>query len=422
MSIKSFASIFLFAAVVLGTESVWADGCFFPTPASGEQAPVDVDAQMAIIKISSSGEWDLYLRASYSGDPAAFGWVIPFPVLPDVDPDPVDDRFFKDMDEYTATWFFQESCYEECGSSSGGCAPFAKTGGDSLSNGELDPSKVTVWESGKIGVLEYAIISSAGGDSLVSWLEENDFVILPRAEPIIAELAAEGSYFFAAKIDPGVEDVRRLKPIRFMLPADVEPFYPMRLTAASSTEKIKVLLWIVDEEGRSRVPSNYAWDFISGAGSLGDELTAERYDERKEAILTAGQGNTFLIQFSTDSRQSRDCYFHEHYVQGCEFYPESPEMQSIMEYYYDTSWGITRMYAEIPPDKLTLDIAFEIAGASRLGEVVGWYWQTCDEKVVEQCSCSVAGSGVRSGLPPAAPLLILLVIAAAVLAARRRRG
>lgn len=202
---------FIFAALsVFGENGALADGCYFPPTTHGDQVPVDMDAQMAIIVIhETGGSWDLYLRTSYSGDPASFGWVVPFSARPYVDPEPASEAFFKDMDDLTAIYFFYENCIEECQPTYCGPGGAAMDGGG---NG-VDSGKVTVWQAGKIGILEYVVLSSSDGEDLVAWLEDNDFVISSQAAPIIETLAEEGSFFFAAKIDTTLEEVRNIAPI-----------------------------------------------------------------------------------------------------------------------------------------------------------------------------------------------------------------
>jgi hypothetical protein len=427
MSGRMKLSLALTAFLLTVHDEAFADGAYFPPVATGEQVPVDMDSQMAIIVLPAEGDWDLYLRAHYSGAPAAFGWVIPFPARPVVDTQPVDENFFRDMDELTATVFYKDNCYEDCEHQGFGCAP----GGMAAEGGvgdNVDIGKVTVWESGKIGIMDYVVLSSSDGEDLTAWLEEQDFVISPAAGPLIEALASEGSYFFAARIDSTLETVRDIAPVHFTIPSSVPPYYPMRLTAASASERVKFYLWVVDRAGRSWVPSSYPSMYIAGRGSSGDVLSREQHDAAMEEILGSGDGDTFIIQYSSKSTQRHDYYsFHGHDVcsggTSCAFQAESDEMRALIGSAptYDPvgNLGVTKLYAEIPPARLTRDVQLRAASTGELAHVVNWYWEACAVTIREECTCAVSPGRGMSG----AALSCLALLAALALAlARRNRG
>jgi hypothetical protein len=379
--------------------------------------------------VYETGEWDLIIRPKIAGDPSDFAWVVPFPVMPDVHPAPVDENFFKDLDDMTTTYFIEENCEYYCSSGGGvGCGGMA---GDESRNSDLNTGKITVWESGQVGVFEYVILSSADGESLMTWLAEHAFHVSTKAGPIIDELAREGQYFFAARVNMAAALTRYVSGVGFSMPGSVAPFYPMRLTAAAGTERVGFTLWVLDEAGRSWVPSNYPWDVIEGGGSAGDELQQETYESRAAEILSAGQGDGFIIQYSTDSAQAMSCEsFHGYYIYYYDLsnaacrqnWVPSAEMQRVLD------WGTVRMHAEIPPSSLTRDVELRAAGDGELAGVVTWYWWPCqglsdpethclEEKYSYDCSAA-AGRGPRGA---GAVLFLLLVLSAAALFVMTRR-
>jgi len=408
-----------------------ADGMYFPpieVVESGGNA-TDMDSQLAIIKIYETGEWDLLIRPKITGDPSDFAWVIPFPVMPEVHPDPVDENFFKNLDDMTTTYFIEENCDRYCGSDTGiGCGgKAAGDGGDS----DVNAAGVTVWESGQVGIFEYVILSSSNGESLMTWLAGNDFYVSTKAAPIIDELALEDHYFFAARVNLAAASIRQVSGVGFSLPAgSVPPFYPMRLTAAAGTDGVGVTLWVLDEAGRSWVPSNYPWDVIEGQGFLGDEMQRLTYESRVEEILSAGLGDGFIIQYSTDSVQPFSCEsFHGYHIYydlssaACRLsWVPSAEMQRVL------GWGKTRMHAEIPPASLTRDVELRPALEDELAPVVTWFWWPCQDDTDPELACledkysyncsTAASRGSRSA--GAALLVILLLTAAALFFMTRR--
>jgi hypothetical protein len=431
---SALISILLAAAILAAGAACLADGGVFYSPPSGTSQPVDMESQLAAIAVKDTGEWDLYIQISYSGDPADFGWVVPFPQLPQVDERPVDTDFFKDLDTMTATYFVTEGCYHGgCGGNDiGFCGTAA---GDAGYQDETAGSKVTVWRSGEIGILEYVIVSSGDGESIVEWLETNGFVVRASAEPIIQQLASERTYFFAARIGIGVSSVKTLTPVRFTLTPPLAPFYPMRLTAVSGGETVKFTLWILDERGRSFTPSNYPWDFIQGEGSLKDEMTQTAYSEAAESLLSSGSRDIFIIDFSTDSGQERSCtsfhgesltYSYMIPADMCSYAPLSTEMRTM------GSWGITRMHAEIPPAALLQDVMFSDADAGELLGVRSWFWApcadtsyTCSDEDKYSYNCSVPASGGTAGSKALVPFVLLFALTGLALGLRglvRKRG
>jgi hypothetical protein len=210
----------------------------------------------------------------------------------------------------------------------------------------------------------------------------------------------------------------------------VPPYYPMRLTAASASEQVEFYLWVVDRAGRSWVPSSYPSMYIPGKGSAGDELSREQHDAAMEEILSSGDGDTFIIQYSSDSTQQHDhYYFHGHDVclggTSCAFQAQSEEMKALIGtgYYYDPigDLGVTKLYAEIPPARLTRDVQLRAASTGELARVVNWYWEACAVTIREECTCAVSPGRGMSGA--ALPLSCLALLAALALAlARRNRG
>lgn len=364
-----------FLLLVSAPKLTLADGLYFPPPFSTEMNPVDMGSQMAVITIHLDGNWEMCIRTSYTGDPQEFGWVIPFPDLPEVNQNPPKADFFKDIDTITSIWFITENC--ECYSDSYGCGA-AYAGGSSRS----EDTHITVWEAGSIEGLDYVIVSSTEGGSISEWLVENGFTIPPDAQPLLQELSNEGYYFFAARVNPeGYGSVRNITPMCFNFSSATPIFYPMRLTSSSSADSIAVTIWIFDESGKSFIPSNYPWDFIEGEGEAMDELTRVQYELKREEILSRGDKNTFIVEYSSYSDQEEkltlgdSCWFYE----VCYSYDISERVETMYK------WGKTRLFASIPPEKLTEDVEFEPAQPSQLKNVRRVYSIRCPSDREKKC-------------------------------------
>jgi len=431
--IKTFATI-MFIVILNFSKQGMCDGMMFNIPtATGTTEPADIDSQMAAIIISNDGSWDLYLRTHYSGEPSDFAWVVPFETRPEVDTNPVDEKFFKDLDELTATIFFSGDCYESCDNQGIGCG---STKAGENGNEIVNKNKVTVWESGQIGILDFVVISATDGGDILEWLHTSGFSVPDEAKTILDDMASKGNYFFAAKIQAGETTVKNITPIHFKFPAGTSPVYPMRLTSISKNEKVKFYIWVIDKGGNSWVPLNYPVMYIQGHGEIKDEITREEYNSTYESIISTGTGNTFIITYSTNSDQNKSNFghYHGHIIcdtshsnqEYCSFEVVSNEMMKLLgkssitlqEMNKPGNLGITRFEAQIPPPALTEDLRFRKAQEMEFGLVVNWFWEPCEVVVKDECSCSISKSKNSVYFPVS---LVIFIITASVLIILKRK-
>lgn len=109
---------------------------------------------------------------------------------------------------------------------------------------------VTLHDRRLVGHLDVAVLSAASGDTLVSWLRSNGFVVPPETMPAIDEYVRDGWAFCAARLDPSIadesdRDAIRASPhplgVRFVAES---PVYPLRLTA-TATDSLDVDLYVL---------------------------------------------------------------------------------------------------------------------------------------------------------------------------------
>jgi hypothetical protein len=211
----------------------------------GGQADVRATAQRAVLW-HRQGVWELHLQPVFEREAGAAAWVVPFPVLPSVsagDPD------FLDQLEVATSPVFMRVCRESSASCLG-CGAADMGGGALLGGG----ASVRVWERGTLGALEYVVLSAGDGDDLVAWLQAEGFEVPAAAAGPLAELTAEGSFFFAARLGAGADPAVPLLPVRFSLPGLEPPSYPLRLTAVGvpAGHSLDLTLWLI-------FPGDEAW-------------------------------------------------------------------------------------------------------------------------------------------------------------------
>lgn len=100
-----------------------------------------------------------------------------------------------------------------------------------------------------LGHLDVAVLSAISGESLVSWLTANGFVVPPETVPAIDGYVRDGWSFCAARLNPLTEPdetdaIRALPhPLGMRFETGV-PVYPLRLTA-TATESLDVDLYVL---------------------------------------------------------------------------------------------------------------------------------------------------------------------------------
>lgn len=215
-----------------------ADGMMFQF--QGATSQVQAEAQRAVLWLRD-GQWELTIYPLFSRQAGRSAWVVPFPVRPVVSEGSAD--LMDELEAITAPVTVEFCSEPYC------CCPgdeWCGTAGGADGEPQWAEPTVNVWERGTVGSLDYVILSSADGDSLVSWLTDNDYGIPAAVTPVLTDLAAQGSYFFAAKLQADVDPEAPLSPVTFALPDLEDPSYPLRLTAPGvGDDELALVLWLI---------------------------------------------------------------------------------------------------------------------------------------------------------------------------------
>ena len=190
----------------------------------------------------------MHVQISYTGDAAAFSWVLPLPSTPDIALG--NDALFAQLDARSqpsfAATFRNSSCAFRCGRQAifrGDAveAQAADDGGDSGPN-----VQVQVLGEGSVGSFDYQIVfdPSREGSPMFEWLNDNGYDQPPSAEPIVKKYAAMANVFLALKLQKTAE-VGDLAPVvlEFEVPSPVA-CVPLALTAIATADELPVLLYV----------------------------------------------------------------------------------------------------------------------------------------------------------------------------------
>jgi hypothetical protein len=253
---------------------------------------------------------------------------------------------------------------------------------------------VTVWGSGKLGDLEYTVISAAGAADLIAWLQPRGFGLPVELQPLIGDYLGKGFVFFAAKIAAGASTPASVPIVKFTFDRKTTPVtYPLRISAFNREQPLDTLLWIVAEDG-TYLPKNYPTQAMNATA----EHTAETYAPALEQAMSGGGGITFAVQYAARPGSSSTMSDHNrrmlYYRYGTS---DSAEMDELALAPANPPF-VVRVRASLNPKGTNEDLSFEKA-ATPLA-VDGWYFSPCPGGLThEQCD---TGPGPGPG-PDAGP-------------------
>jgi hypothetical protein len=160
-------------------------------------------------------------------------------------------------------------------------------GGGSVSGSD---TQVVVWEEGTVGLLDYLILSSADGDSLIQWLADEGFELPSGADSLLGDMQTDGLFFFVSRLSATADPELPISPVRFVLPGLDTPLYPLRLTAlgVKPGETFQLALWLVYPYSTTEW---YDLDSHGTAWPQGEPQTMDEYDAMIDGLFAANPGS-----------------------------------------------------------------------------------------------------------------------------------
>ncbi|WP_437707861.1 DUF2330 domain-containing protein [Sorangium sp. So ce448] len=288
MKLRLFALLALAipsATLLSPREALACGGCFAPPT---ETTVVNAHRMVLSVSPVQSVLWD---QIQYSGDPSAFGWVLP--VKRGAILEVGSDAWFETLDAATSVRITAPS--STCARSGGGCGATlgtADAAGEAFGGGD----QVTVLHRGTVGPYETVTLATDTPGALNTWLETNGFNVDESTQPIIDAYVDEGFDFIAIRLQPG-KDVKEMTPVRVVTPG-ANPALPLRMVAAGTGANVAITLFTISEarlapEGfaAAAVPIDLlAWDFASQESNYGVL--------REKAIAAADGGRAFLTPYA----------------------------------------------------------------------------------------------------------------------------
>jgi MYXO-CTERM domain-containing protein len=357
----AFFALFLMAGT-FWAPSAEACGGFFC-----QVTPVDQNAERILFVVNPDDTITAHVEISYTGAADAFSWVVPVPDTPtlDVVPPSVLQLLARASTPRiiappttcnTANDAFRGVAVADDAEASGG------------GNGG-----VIVEQLPQVGPFDPIVVSGTDAAELITWLNDNQYVITPEMEPFIEDYVTAGMKFLAMKLAPDAE-VADISPIKMTYPG-TEPMVPLVLTAVAAEPEMGIIVLIA---GQERFASkNWANMEVDTDQVQMDPRTGQtNYWALVSMLIDEEGGRAFITERSTAS-SSYDDDVAQVFL-GTE---DEEEARNYLADLFLAHPHITRFYARMSGWEMTEDPVFEAVG----GDDVSGVHDLSDRPEVEVC-------------------------------------
>ncbi len=399
---------------------------------------VSSSGQRAVLWKMTTGGWQLIIDPG-TVTAADAAWILPLPEVPAVSEASPD--FVDQLDAATFPLLFTETIEDQPWQPGDGlalgCAGAADDDGSYASDGA--PEDVTVWGTGRLGLMSYDVVSSEDPQALQGWLDEHGYLVPDDLEASITPYVDDGFFFFVARFERQPEDSGQVPMVRFTLSDTDTPSYPLRLSRWSVDTHLKFTLWFIlpREDGFGFVDQAFVgmapadcpmeqlgWFWSHDTYALHE--FSDLYAMRLYQIFTANGGRSLAVQYAdylddADRASSRLGWLEDTGVDVPMLDDQgtwSPELQRIFE----EEALVMRLTGEFPREIMDEDLVFAV-GELDFYLDDGEYDRTVRVDVGRECA--VGGGGV-DGRSPSVPYVggmgsVLLGLVGLVVARRWSR-
>jgi hypothetical protein len=240
--------------------------CDLPPP---NQPPMPVDQSGEnVLFVVENGRVEAHVQIQYTGNPERFAWVVPMPKKPKITAG--SQRLFENLLQSTVPTFQVQGAFaSNCGNSrfsdggGVGCgatsestadeAAFAPGRANGAAGGSGQPSGPEVIGRASVGSYETVTLSGGSADELLTWLNENNYLVPDGTSKFLADYLEQQFVFVAIKLTAGA-GLNEIHPLTFSYDGD-EPCVPLKLTAVAATEDMGVRTFFLGSERFA--PKNY---------------------------------------------------------------------------------------------------------------------------------------------------------------------
>jgi hypothetical protein len=322
---------------VLEGDALACGGCFSP-PSEVPTVVTDHRMLLSVAKDQST----LYDQIKYSGEPSAFGWVLPISGTVEIGLSA--DVVFQSLDQITQTVL--QAPPQNCPPPPDSCRSFNAPSAAGAADGAQDAG-VAVLKQEVVGPYETVQLQASDPTALQTWLSDNGFSLPDDVKPVVDQYVAESFNFLALKLLPG-KGVQDMRPVR-VTTQGANVALPLRMVAAGTGPTVGITLWILSE-GRYE-PQNFP-SFHVNDDELAWDWTQNRsnYTELRAQKTAAGGGSIWEIESSIVLyQQTLEQYVERGYYPGSGADPSYAEQLAQEDYLpeLDSSGNVVKTAVQV---------------------------------------------------------------------------
>lgn len=240
------------ALVVASGDALACGGLFCSSPL----LPVEQTGERIVFALDEeAGKVEVQVQIAYEGPAEAFAWVVPMPEPPAIGI--ATQELFDALDRtYGPTFrltFDLEGCDVPDADTGGGFAGGGGGSGGGGGGGLPGGDGVEVFSEALVGPYATAVLRADTPELLLTWLDDNGYLVPADVGSALAPYVSGGSWFVALRLQKD-RDVGELAPIRLTYAAS-EAVIPITLTRVAATPDMGLIVHVLGS-GRA-VPDNY---------------------------------------------------------------------------------------------------------------------------------------------------------------------
>lgn len=296
---RSTLSLLALTALAAPTSALACGGFFCSS------VPIDQSKERIVFGVDEeAGEVETHVQIFYTGAAQEFAWVVPVPTVPEVGLST--DELFNQLEwrtapQFSLNWRELGTCeYDNIywwGESDGFGAPTA------VNDSAGGAPEVEVIAQQQVGPYEQVTLRASSTESLLEWLNDNQYIIPAEVGRALDPYVATDAYFVALRLSND-RDSGDIAPIKMRYAGTVAAI-PVVMTALAATPDMRVQPYIF-ANGKRGVPDNYlhvqineaAVNWLSGGGNYDDVVTLAANEAGGQAFATDYSGPTESLRGS----------------------------------------------------------------------------------------------------------------------------
>ncbi len=207
--------------------------------------PVEQNAERILFEVNPDGTVTAVVEITFTGSASDFSWVVPVPDTPTVDVVPQSTLSLLDTATVPQIIPPPTTC-------TGNLFPPMMGGASNESDSSPafdgdDDDGVDVIDLPAVGPYDdIRVVSSDDPQALITWLQDNDYLITEEMEPFVANYVEQGYKFLGMKLNPtaGIQDI---SPVKMNFTSD-QPMVPIVLTSVAAEPEMGVLVFVAADQ------------------------------------------------------------------------------------------------------------------------------------------------------------------------------